>query len=196
MCSLAQPLFPEAACAQGPDNECLKPAPLLWKEKSSFWRKLALLRSRSSHSSPSSSWKVGREDLIKSIWRHQVHAHITRPTKLELNTNLGKHNPKLTFQLYPYGLHQDQGEAVTMAVRIATPDKCPPLPLSSEITLRLLVWGGEGRGREELRRCSPVTKELSTTSVFYVYTVITHDQLKRSECKHFRLEMQVSCSGL
>ena len=84
-----------------------------------------------------------------------------------------------------------------MAVRIATPDKCPPLPLSSEIQLQLVVWGGEGREKEdEVKNCPAVHKELSTTSVFYVYEVITHDQLKRSKCKHFYFEMKVKCSGL
>ena len=84
-----------------------------------------------------------------------------------------------------------------MAVRISTPDKCPPLPLSSEIKLQLVVWDGEGKEKEdEVKRCPPVHKELSTTSVFYVYQVITHDQLKRSKCKHFCFGMKVTCSGL
>ena len=164
----------------------------LLKERPPLWKKLLRSKTRSSP-----SWKVGRKDLIKPVWLHHAHVNITRPNKLELDINHGKHNPKLTFQLFPYGLHGDKGEAVTMAVRIATPDKCPPLPLSSEIQLQLVVWGGEGREKEdEVRNCPAVHKELSTTSVFYVYQVITHDQLKRSKCKHFYFEMKVKCSGL
>ena len=164
------------------------------KERPPLWKKL--LRSKV-RSSPSFTWKVVRKDLIKPVWLHQDQASITRPNKLELDLNHRKHNPKLTFQLFPYGLHKDEGEAVTLAVRITTPDKCPPLPLSSEIQLALVVWGGEGRDKgEELKSCPPVHKDLSTISVFYMYQVITHDQLKRSKCKHFYLEMKVTCSGL
>ena len=112
---------------------------------------------------------------------------------MELDANQGKYNPKLTFQLFPCGLHKDEGNAVTMAVRVATPDKCPPLPLSSKIQLTLLVLNEE---RAEVNRHPAVTKELSTLSIFYVYTVITHDQLKRSKSKYFYLEMKVMCSGL
>ena len=55
-----------------------------------------------------------------------------------------------------------------------TPDKCPPLPLSSEIQLALVVWDGEGREKEdEVKSCPPVHKELSTTGATYVYQVIT-----------------------
>ena len=142
-------------------------------------------------SSPSFTWKILREDLLKQIWRHQSQASITHPLKLELEANQGKHNPKLTFQIFPFGLHSDEGKAVTLAVRITTPDKCPPLPLSSEIQLTLLVLDEEG---VELNRCPTVTTKLSNISKFYVPTVITHTQL--TESKYFNLEVNVMCSGL
>lgn len=171
----------------------MKPAKLFYKESSSFWRKFALLRHKP-QPSPSFLWKVAREDLIKPVWRHLTHKHIA--TKYELDIKNGKYNPLLIFQLYPCGLHTDEGDAVTMAVRISTPENCPPLPLASEISVKLVVWDGEGKEKQELKRFHPVTKELSTTSVFYIYNVMTHDLLKRSKCKNFVLEIAVTCSGL
>ena len=129
---------------------------------------------------------------MKPVWRHLNQFYITRPGKFELDANLGKLNPKLTFQLFPNGLFDDKDEAVTMAVKITSHDKCPPLPPSSLIRLKLVVWGGEGK---EVKRCPPIAEKLSM-SVFYVYSVITHQQLKESNCKHFHLELEVSCSGL
>ena len=137
------------------------------------------------------TWKVRRCDLLKQIWRHQSQANITHPVKLELDANQGKHNPKLTFQIYPYGLHGDEGNAVTLAVRIATPDKCHPLPLSSEIQLTLLVLDEEG---VEVNRCPTVTEKLRNISIFYIPAVITHTQL--TESKYFNLEVNVMCSGI
>lgn len=131
-----------------------------------------------------------RDDLIKPVWQHKSHVYITRPTKHELDTNNGKYNPKLIFQLYPYGLHEDEENAVTMAVRVVVPAKCAPLPLSSEITLSLVVWEGKGEDRKELSRPSPVKKELNM-SMFYVYTVIDHEMLKRSKCKYFYIDITV-----
>ena len=165
------------------------------REKPKLQRRFSFFRSksRSNLSSPSFTWKVVREDLIKPIWRHHTQANITRANKLELEANQGKHNPKLTFQLFPYGLHQDKGNAVTMAVRVATPDKCPPLPLSSEIQLRLSVFDVEGK---EVKKSQSDTEKLSKISIFYVYTVITHNQLKESKSKYFNLEMDLTCSGL
>ena len=172
-----------------------KPIPLVAKKERphSVFRKNLLRGMSRVSSSPSFTWKVLREDLIKPIWRHQSQANITHLLKLELDANQGKHNPKLTFQIYPYGLHKDQGNAVTMAVRIATPDKCPPLPLSSEIQLTLLVLDEEG---VELNKCPTVTAELSIISIFYIPAVITHTQLKDSKSKYLNLEVNVTCSGI
>lgn len=175
-------------------TEPQKPNPSL-KEKSLLRRKFSFFRSKPrTNVSPSFTWRVAREDLIKPVWRHQDHCSITRPGKFELNLNFGKHNPKLLFLLYPTGLFQDSGKAVTMAVRITTPDKCPPLPPSSEIHLGLVVSEGES-GEIELKRYPTITEKLSM-SIFYVFTLITHDQLKDSRSKNFHLDVEVSCSGV
>jgi hypothetical protein len=171
-----------------------KPIPLVERPHHAFRKKFTPFRWMSHvTSSPSFTWKVLREDLMKPIWRHQIQANITHLSKLELDANQGKHNPKLTFQIFPYGLHKDEGEAVTMAVRIATPDKCPPFPPSSEIQLTLLVLDEEG---VEVNRCPTVTEKLSNISIFYVPTAITHTQLKESKSKYLHLEVNVMCSGL
>ena len=81
-----------------------------------------------------------------------------------------------------------------MGVRITTPDKCPPLPPSSEIHMKLVVWERE-RGEVEVKRCPEIVERLSM-SVFYIYTIITHNQLKESRCKHFVLDVEVWCSGV
>ena len=166
------------------------------KEKSKLRRRLSFLkRNARSNSTPYFSWKVAREELIKPIWRHQPNATVTRQEKLVLETNPGKHNPKVSFILYPYGVFKDENKAVTMAVRTSISDKCPPLPPLSELRLNLTAWGGEGAQREELSRPRSVTEKLST-SVFYVYSVVTHDQLKECKCKYIHLDMEVTCRGI
>ena len=122
------------------------------------------------------------------MWRHLDQYTITRQGKIELDVSPGKYNPKLSFLLYPNGLFQDSEKAVTMCVRIMTPEKCPPLPPSSEIRLSLVVWDGECGG-VEMKRVT-ITEKLSM-SVFYVYKVITHDQLKESQSKNFNFDIGI-----
>ena len=169
-----------------------KPFP---KEKS-LWKKLSLFRGKSRQASNHSlTWKVAREDLMKPVWRHEDSRCITRPHKFELDASLGKHNPKLSFSLYPCGQFVDAGKSVTMGVRIFTSDKCPPLPPSSKIHLSLVVWDGEreGEGRELNRR--HVAERLNM-SVIYIHGLITHQLLKDSRSKYFYLDFEVSCSAV
>ena len=171
------------------DRETQKPNPPFPKEKSRLRRKLSFFRSKSRSNSPQSFvWKVPREDIIKPVWRHLDQYTITRQGKIELDVSPGKYNPKLSFLLYPNGLFQDSEKAVTMCVRIMTPEKCPPLPPSSEIRLSLVVWDGECGG-VEMKRVT-ITEKLSM-SVFYVYKVISHDQLKESQSKNFNFDIGV-----
>ena len=182
----------EAVDSKGEAQKPSVPAPT--KGKSISLRKLSFLRSKSHiNSNPRFTWKVLKEDLIKKMQHRELHKKITRSARLELDAGHGKHNPKLTFQLFPYGLHRDEGKAVTMVVRIATPDKCPPLPLSSEMKLTVVVFEGE---ENELMKCDPVVEKLSTISTCYVYSAITHDQVKESRSKFFLLEVAVLCTGL
>ena len=177
------------------ERELQKPTSPFLKEKSLLRRTFSFLRSKShTNAVPSFMWKVEREDLIKPVWRHQFNP-IIGPGKLELDANLGKLNPKLSFQLYPNGLFKDEKKAVTMAVRISIPEKSPPLSPSSVIHMKLVVWSGEGKKRSEVKRCPAITERLST-SVFYVYTIMTHQQLQEAECKYFHFEIEVSCSGV
>ena len=140
-------------------------------------------------------WKLGRMELFKPVIEHQEQLTINRPGgKLELNANRGKYNPKLSFQLYPYGLFKDKGTAVTMTVRTKISDKCMPLPPSAKISLKLVVWSGEGKARKEVSKFPAVTEKMST-SVFHIYTIMTHDQLKQSKCKHYYLEVEIKSRG-
>ena len=88
-------------------------------------------------------------------------------------------------------MFEDEGKAVTiMAVRITTPEKCPPLPPYAKVHLTLtLVWSDEG-----IKRLS-LTEKLST-SFFYVYEVMSHDELQQCKCKNFIFEVKARCSGL
>ena len=176
-------------------QELKKPTKPFHKEKSLLRRKFSFLKSKSrtATQSHSFSWKVSREDLIKPIWRHKEQRCVTRPSKFELDANLGKHNPKLSFILYPCGQFQDAGKAVTMAVRIAISEKCPPLPPASKLHLALVMWDGEREGIEVNRR---KVEEKLNTSMFYIYNLIDHDQLKLSRSKNFHLDFEVSCSGV
>ena len=157
------------------------------KEKPLF-RRLHFFRTKSHTSTPTSlSWKISREELFKPVWQHQSQVALTRPGKLDLDANCGKYNPKLTFQIYPYGLFEDEGKAATMAVRIAIPEKCPPLPPLAQISLTLVVWGEERKDKLTLA-------EKLNTNVIYIYEVLTHEQLKQSKCKNFNFEIEATCS--
>jgi hypothetical protein len=164
------------------------------KEKSHS-RKLSFLRKARTSSSPSFTWKIPRDDLAGPVWQHKSEATISGPVKVELNANCGKHNPKLKFKLCPCGLGQDRGKAVTMMVRIKTPDKCPPLPPLSEVHISLVVWSGEGRDWKEVKRCSSIREKLAL-SRFFVYSVVTHDHLKMSTSKYsYLIKVEAACSG-
>ena len=80
-----------------------------------------------------------------------------------------------------------------MAVRIAISEKCPPLPPASKLHLALVMWDGEREGIE-VNRCK--VEEKLNTSMFYIYNLIDHDQLKLSRSKNFHLDFEVSCSGV
>ena len=126
---------------------------------------------------------------------------ITRSHKLQLNTNLGRHSPKLSFQLYPYGESLDRGEYVTMIVRITTSDKCPPLPVSSKVHVKLTVREDAGRGDTEgggevrfINQCS--TEEQLDLGYFRIRQVVRHDKLMKSHSKYIYFDIEATCSGV
>ena len=166
------------------------------REKSRLRRSISILRRNPrATSTPHFTWKVGHEELMKRVWQDRSLKPIARKERLVLEINQGKRNPEVSFLLYPYGIFQDENNAVTMAVRITTSTKCPPLPPSAELRLSLSVWGVEGNQRNEVNQFQSFREKLST-SMFYIYAIITHDQLKQSKCKYFHLDIEVTCSGV
>ena len=115
---------------------------------------------------------------------------------MELDANLGRLNPKLSFQLYPYGESEDFGKFVTMIVRIYTSEKCPPLPSSSKMHLSLVVRA-DGSDKEStgpvLHEC--YVEEYLHLGFFRIHKVVSHDKLKECHSKYIYFELKATCSG-
>ena len=144
-------------------------------------------RKQSTTTSPVLVWKVGREELVRQ--KQQSQTVLTSPGRIEVDANLGKYNPRLVLQLYPGGVFEDEGKAVTMAMRIIISEKCPPLPPTAVVHITLDVENDKGKKRLNLH-------ENLSTSIFYVYEVITHVDLAETKCKQFVFEVKATCTGL
>ena len=160
-------------------------------QEKSLWKKL---KSRLHHSNVphSMTWRVARKDLANPIWNHKGKQRwiIKWQHKYKLD-NLGKHKPiKLSFRLYPRGEFEDTNKAVTMAVHIIIPSKCPPLAPSSELRLSLTVREDD----EELKTLT--VEEKLNMNTFYIYNLINHDHFKVSTSKYFYFDIEASCSTL
>jgi hypothetical protein len=167
------------------------------KERNSWKRFFPFGKSKSKQKSGLSfTWKLRRNDLSKTIWSHDETRCITQSQKMELDTNLGRCNPRLSFQLYPYGESEDYGKFVTMIVRINTSDKCPPLPSSSKVHMSLVVRADssdkESNG-DVLHECC--AEEYLHLGFFRIHKVVSHDKLKECHSKHIYLEVKATCSG-
>ena len=152
-----------------------------------MWKKI-FLKHKSCHSL---TWKVARDDIVRPIWRLGEKRCIIWSQKFELDLHFGKLNPKLSFSLYPCGEFKDANKAVTMAVQIVTPSKCPPLPPSSKLRLSLVVREDDGEAKK------PITvEEKLNMNTFYICNVISlsHDDLKVSVSKYFYFDIEASCS--
>lgn len=198
----------------GSDSGCTADHPVLTQQKTNKpgkekkWRRKWAFFSKhrgKQISSSSFTWRVLRDDLSKPIWRHDERHCISRPHKFPLDASLGRHNPKLSFKLYPYGESTDRGEYTTMIVRISTSDKCPPLPASSKVHVKLTVRAdgsgkSEGSERESgsemcvLNECS--TEEQLDLGYFRIHQVVRHDKLKKSHSKYIYFDVEATCSGM
>lgn len=164
-----------------------------WRKKLSFFSKNKSKR----NSAPNSfTWKILRDDLSKPIWSHDEKRCITRSPKLEIDANLGRRNPKLSFQLYPYGESEDSGEFSTIIVRIYTSDKCLPLPASSKVHVSLTVRADSNEKDTSciLRQCS--VEEHLDMGYFRIRKVVRHDQLMKSHSKYIYFDVEATCSGV
>ena len=141
------------------------------------------------------TWRVPREDLGKPIWNHEEKCCISRSHKFELDTNLGRHNPKLLFQLYPYGESSDCGEYMTMIVRITTSEKCPPLPSTASVQISLTVRDEHSDGENSILNRISVEEHLNL-GYFPIRQVVQHQQLKKSRSKYIYFNMEIHCCRL
>ena len=143
------------------------------------------------------TWRVPRDDLGKLVWNHdKKNRCISRSHKFELDTNLGRHNPKLLFQLYPYGESSDCGEYVTMIVRINTSDKCPPLPPSATVQISLTVCDDDNSDGERCVLNRTCVEEHLNLGYFAIRQVVRHGQLKKSRSKYIYFDLEINCSRL
>ena len=140
---------------------------------------------------------MAREDLSKTICRHNERHFITHSHKIELDAYLGRRNPKLSFQLYPYGESEDFGKALTLLVRITTSEKCPPLPPLSKVKVSVVVKDdGSDKATErcEMNRCS--VEESLDMGYFRIHGILNHAQVIKSRSKHIYLDIVATCSGI
>ena len=165
-----------------------------WRKRFGFFGKNKTKQQHCSAGSSSFTWRVLRDDLNKPIWSHDERRCISRSNKLELDTNYGRRNPKLSFQLYPYGESEDLGEYVTMIVRINTSDKCPPLPPSSMVHITLTVRDNDSSMESILHHCT--VEEHLDLGYFRIFRVLKHDQLMKSHSKYIYFDVAATSSGL
>lgn len=88
-----------------------------------------------------------RERLLKSLSKsseRKPHS-ISCGQKIDIELGHGKNNPKLSIVLYPFGLFENEGKSASLQIKISYPEKCPPLPPSIQLQLKLIVYSSHKR---------------------------------------------------
>ena len=133
------------------------------------------------------SWVVRRDKLNEAIYKHKKDKLFKCPKELTLESG-GKHSPKLTAFLQPYGFEEDVGNKVTFTVEVNASVKSN---LSSQARIHVTVKVVEPERGEVLVK--PVVLENSANCRILRYKgLLTHALLKRLECDN--IEIQVSAS--
>ena len=143
-----------------------------------FLSKLRRLRARSSSISRI-SWPVKRDKLNEAIYRHKKDKLLKCPDELELD-NGGKHSPKLTLYLHPFGYEDDAGSNLTLSIEMTASVKSN---LSSSARVQIEVTVIDPTTGTKL--VGPVAKaDSADCRIFRFKQFLTHTALKDLECDH------------
>ena len=119
-------------------------------------------------------WRLKREEMVKIVYKHSEvkQKSITCPCQLEIEIDSFKHIPKLTLKVFPYGLFEDEGKAVSLQVSVTTHKKSPPIPPSLLLLLTVTVLDDKGKPMRERS-----TEQSLNMSCFYLTDLLSHCEL-------------------
>ena len=123
------------------------------------------------------TWSVKRSKLNKVIYEHQKEKLFKFPRQLELE-NGGKHPPKITLYLHPYGFEKDARHNLTLTITLDISVKCH-IPTSATIVVE--VEASDSSTGAKLKRDSikcPANCRFARCMSF-----LSHKQLKDLECE-------------
>ena len=130
-------------------------------------------------------WPVKRDKLNKCIYKHKTKL-LTCKVNLEL---VSDHDsgpiPKLSLQLHPYGIEEDANKCVTAKVSIELPKKCH-LHSETRIEFQISAREDDTSSGSEIGQVQ-IRKEQITQNFFYVKKLITHQDLKNSQCNYVQV---------
>lgn len=157
-------------------------------------RKRLLKKLTGGRSNPSSSvsWSVRRKKINEAIYEHQKDKLIKCPKKLELE-NGGKHPPKLTLYLHPYGYEGDAQQNLTLAIILDVSVRCN---LPSSAVVYMTVTAKETTGGRQLNTAivdCPVNARITRYQSF-----LSHKELRELECEgiDFTVSARLVSDGL
>ena len=130
------------------------------------------------------SWSVKRDKLNEAIYRHCREKLLKCPYELELE-NGGKHAPRLTLYLHPYGYESDAGNSLTLLVTLEASVKSN-IPSSALILIDISV--NESSERKPLNKI--VLKCSGDFRITRHMSFLSHQWLKELECDS--IEFQAS----
>lgn len=134
------------------------------------------------------SWPIKRDKLNKYIYESKyAKKPLQCKQKLELESGTGTGScPKLKFELYPFGLEEDENEYVTIKVYVEQPKHCH-LHSSTEIQMTLNIFDcelGDQIGE-------PYTMyESIRSSYFLIKRFVHHDLIKKCRCDFVEVTIQ------
>lgn len=146
-----------------------------------FLSKFRRFRHRSASKS-SIYWSVKRDKLNEAIYKPRKEKLFKCPYGLELE-NGGKHAPRLTLYLHPYGYEEDAGKYLTLAVEL---DASVKSNIPSLAKIRVEITANES---SEGTKLNEITLERSADfRILRCKAFLSHDQLKLLECENIDLQ--------
>lgn len=122
------------------------------------------------------SWSVKRDKLNEAIYKHQREKYFKCPYDMELEDG-GKHPPRLTLYLQPYGFEEDAGKNLTLSVELSASVKSN---ISSTARIVINIAASESFER---RKLNEVTLEcLANSRIVRAKSFLSHNDLKVLEC--------------
>ena len=133
-------------------------------------------------------WPIKRDKLNKYIYESK---YAKKPLqckhKLELESGTGtRFCPKLKFELYPFGLEEDQNEYITIKVYVEQPKHCT-LHSSTVIQITLNIFDCDSG--DQIRQAF-VFYESIRSSYFLIKQFVHHDLIKKSRCEFIEVQIQ------